>query len=89
MNSDAEFDIYQIKIAGTLDPSWSEWLNRIEIRGESGRKNQPITVLTGRINDQAILRGILCKIWDLNFKVLSVCQIGSTDEEMHQRGIKR
>jgi hypothetical protein len=89
MNPSGEWDVYQIKIAGTLDPSWSEWLGGMEIRSESSSQTGPVTILTGSISDQAILRGILCKIWDLNFKVISVCQTGSADEELDQRGIMK
>jgi hypothetical protein len=72
MEPNQEGDVYQIKIAGALDPSWSEWLGGMEIRSESGSRHLPMTILTGSVSDQAILRGILCKIWDLNFMVISV-----------------
>ncbi len=32
----------------------------------------PITVLTGPVVDQAALRGILNRLWDLNLTVISV-----------------
>jgi hypothetical protein len=86
MNSDAEFDVYQIKIVGTLDPSWSEWLGGLQIKTESQDQNPPLTILTGQISDQTILRGILCKIWDLNFRIISVCQIEPMDEKMYNKG---
>jgi hypothetical protein len=70
-----EGDVYQIKIAGVLDPSWSEWLGGMRMRLESENQNRPFTILTGTITDQTVLRGILCKIWDLNFKVISVQSI--------------
>ena len=82
MDSSKEWGLYQIKIAGTLDPSWSEWLGGLQIKTESHDQNPPLTILTGQISDQTILRGILCKIWDLNFRIMSVCQIEPMDEEM-------
>jgi len=33
---------------------------------------QPITTLTGPVADQAALRGILNKLWDLNLTLLGV-----------------
>jgi hypothetical protein len=89
MDPTEECGFYQIKIAGVIDPNWSEWLSGMEIRSESGAQKPPATILTGEISDQAILRGILCKIWDLNFKVISVCLIKPVDKELDQRGIKR
>jgi hypothetical protein len=82
MDSSKEWGLYQIKIAGTLDPSWSEWLGGLQIKTESQDQNPPLTILTGQISDQTILRGILCQIWDLNFRIMSVCQIEPMDEEM-------
>jgi hypothetical protein len=32
-------------------------------------------VLTGRVADQAALRGILARIWDLNLNVISVIRV--------------
>ena len=89
MDSSTEWDVYQIKIAGLLDPSWSEWLAGMEISSESEGQNPPVTILTGRVSDQTILRGILCKIWDLNFRIISVCQIGPADEQLDERGIMK
>jgi hypothetical protein len=40
----------------------------------------PITTLTGAVADQAELRGILSKIWDLNLMVISVTQIESGEK---------
>ena len=80
MDKIRECDLYRIKVEGILDPSWSEWLGGLAIVPESESQNPAITLLTGRISDQAYLRGMLCKIWDLNFKVISVERIGTEDE---------
>lgn len=65
--------IYQIRIEGYVDPKWSSWLNGLTIAVEDGQ--QPITSLTGLIVDQAKLRGIMNKLWDLNLAVISVKRI--------------
>jgi hypothetical protein len=60
--------LYEIKVEGHLDPSWSSWLDGLTIetlaRGE--------TLLTGPIRDQAALHGLLNKIRDLGLPLLGV-----------------
>jgi hypothetical protein len=76
-----EHTIYQIKIAGRLDEEWSEWFNEMTVTFESN-----ITTLTGAVVDQAALRGILDKIWDLNLMLISIIQIetNTSDESQTQ-----
>lgn len=62
--------LYEVKIRGQLDEVWSDWFEGIEIT--TGEK---MTTLCGEIRDQAALRGILSKIWDLNLIVISVDSI--------------
>jgi len=62
--------VYQIQVRGKLDESWSDWLSGMTITSESG-----ITTLTGPVADQAALRGLLSKIWDLNLTLVSVTRI--------------
>jgi hypothetical protein len=60
--------IYQIKISGRLRDSWSGSFSGLELSHRGDR----CTILTGPITDQVALRGILCRIWDLNLEVLAV-----------------
>jgi hypothetical protein len=62
--------LYEIKLQGRLDKDWSDWL-----AGMSISYNGDITVLRGYVIDQAALRGILTKIWDMNRTVISVKEI--------------
>lgn len=62
--------IYQIKVKGRLDKRWSEWFSDMTIEIESD--NPPITTLTGMVVDQAALRGIISKLWDLDMTVVAV-----------------
>ena len=39
---------------------------------EGVEDNSPTTLLTGPVADQAALRGLLNKIWDLNLSLISV-----------------
>jgi hypothetical protein len=70
-------EIYQIKVEGTLDEKWSDCFNGMTIEFESASDDTSITTLTGPVADQARLRGILSKIWDLNLMVISVSQVKS------------
>ena len=62
--------VYQIQVRGKLDESWSDWLSGMTITSESD-----ITILTGPVADQAALRGLLSKIWDLNLILISATRI--------------
>lgn len=67
--------LYRIKVQGRLDPGWSDWIGELKVHTERERDGYPSTVLTGRIADQAALRGILSRIWDLNLNVISVIRM--------------
>jgi hypothetical protein len=56
-----------------MDKDWSDWLEGMVISHDDD-----ITILRGKLLDQAALRGILSKIWDLNLTVISVRQIRET-----------
>lgn len=74
MTDGCEFDeqgIYEIRGKGILDEKWSDWFDGMTITFESGS-----TTLTGPVADQAALRGILTKIWDLDLTLISVNQKG-------------
>ena len=64
--------VYQIKVWGKLDERWSDWFNGLTVLAES--ENPPITTLIGP-SDQAGLRGILNKLWDLNLTLISVNRV--------------
>lgn len=64
---------YQIQVEGMLDERWSGWFNGLEIRLES--EDPPVTSLSGPIVDQASLRGVLIRIWNLNLSLISVNQV--------------
>jgi hypothetical protein len=67
----AETRPYEIRVRGALGGPWSDWLDGVTLSGETGPPGPGITVLTGRF-DQAALRGLLTRLWDLNLTVLSV-----------------
>lgn len=68
--------IYQLKIAGEMDKSWSDWLGSIQIISESQEDGAVFTTLTVDATDQSALFGILDRIRDLNFELISVTRAG-------------
>lgn len=72
---------YQIKIGGVFRDNWSDWLNGMEIAAVEVSIGTWVTTLVGFVPDQAALRGILCKIWDLNLTVLSVLRMDAQVEK--------
>ncbi|HOU13651.1 MAG TPA: hypothetical protein PKZ84_11090 [Anaerolineae bacterium] len=70
MNEKREF--YHIRVEGYLDPSWSEWLGGLTLTHiENGE-----TLLSGFIEDQTALHGLLNKIRDMNLPLISVERVG-------------
>ncbi len=67
--------IYRITISGTLDANWSKWFSGLTVQCDTAADGTPLTVLTGEVRDQAALRGILNKVWDLNLTLVAVTQI--------------
>jgi len=74
-----ESAVYQIKVKGVLDRTWSDWFNGMAITFEHAGDGPPITTLSGAVADQSRLRGILIKVWDLNLTLISVRQIESEE----------
>jgi hypothetical protein len=64
--------IYQIKIKGILDCSWSDWLGNAQITSDVMEDGTAITTLTLDVPDQAALFGILDRIRDLNLLLINV-----------------
>ncbi|OQY18769.1 MAG: hypothetical protein B6I34_10300 [Anaerolineaceae bacterium 4572_32.1] len=62
--------VYRIRVEGKLDEGWSDWFDGMTVTFESDT-----TTLTGTVADQAALRGILTKIWDLNLTLISVKRV--------------
>ena len=66
---------YEIQVEGELDQSWEEWCSSLTVTLEYTGGQPPTTTLTGAVADQAALRGILCRLWDLNLTIVSVRRI--------------
>ncbi len=68
--------IYQLKVKGKLDQSWSDWLGSIRISSDKQADGSVITTLTVDAIDQSNLFGILDRIRDLNIFLISVTKDG-------------
>jgi hypothetical protein len=74
-----ESAVYRIEVEGTLDERWSDWFSGLAVVAGSEGEGTPVTTLTG-LMDQAALRGILNKVWDLNLTLVSVVPIEGGNE---------
>jgi hypothetical protein len=64
-----EQTIYQIKLRGLLREHWTDWLDGASVYFSNETNRTSITVA---VPDQAALRGILNRLWDLNLTIISV-----------------
>ncbi len=62
---------YQIKVPGHLDANWTEWSESMTITADCDSDGQPVTTLTGTI-DQAALQGLLRRLYSLGLPLISV-----------------
>jgi hypothetical protein len=61
-------EYYEIHIEGDISSRWSNWFAGLDIK--EGSNNE--TILTGELQDQAALHGVLMKIRDLHLVLISV-----------------
>jgi hypothetical protein len=72
---------YRIRVQGRLDQRRSDWFEGMTMGLDKASDDMPITALTGPVADQARLRGILSKLWDLNLTLISVVRIEPPETE--------
>ncbi len=58
----------EIRIKGQLDEHWSEWFEGLTIAHTA----EGDTILSGLVDDQAALHGLLAKLRDLGMSIASV-----------------
>jgi len=76
--------IYEIQVQGELDPGWKEWFDELAVTTGYAGARRPTTTLLGPVADQAALRGMLCKLWDLNLTLISVRRVDAD----HRREVR-
>ncbi len=71
--------VYTIRIVGMLDEKWSARLGGMSVTTTSDQDKQTtVTMLTGRLADQAALLGVLNTLYDYRYPLLSVECLSST-----------
>jgi hypothetical protein len=66
---------YQITVEGKIAPSWSDWLEGMQLTSQKEAIGVQTTTLSGIIVDQTALRGLLNRLWDLNLVLCSIQQV--------------
>ena len=70
--------MYRIQVQGWIDERWEDWFEGITLTHEGTQDDNPVTALTGLVADQAALRSLLARIWDMNLTLASVTRITDT-----------
>jgi hypothetical protein len=65
---------YEIKVTGRLDDRWSDWFSGLKVTETYENHSESVTTLVGTL-DQAALRGVADRIWDLNLVLVSIIPI--------------
>ena len=68
--------VYEIRVEGHLTDRWSDWFDGLAIQAAPNHE----TILTGPIDDQAALLGVLNKIQGLNLSLISVNRLNDRDD---------
>jgi hypothetical protein len=63
---------YRIRVQGFLDKKWSERLGGLRISTSKTGDQKSVTVLQGRVSDQAELAGVLSTLYQRHLTLLSV-----------------
>jgi hypothetical protein len=66
---------YQITVEGKIDSSWSDWFACLSVASYQEPDGMFVTTIHGVLNDQAALRGLLNRLWDLNLEVVSLQRV--------------
>jgi hypothetical protein len=70
--------VYCIKVQGKLGENWASYFEEMDVVFLSDDDN-PITMLTGEMPDQAAVQGVLQKLYNLGFPLISVIQVEPLD----------
>jgi hypothetical protein len=70
---------YRIRARGRLAADWSDWFNGLALQAGQD-EGGPVVTLSGYVQDQSALQGILNKLANLNLKLLGVELVDPADE---------
>ncbi len=72
-NTISEPTFYEIKVQGLLSQEWSKWFEGMTLTAVEDRATGvEFTIISGLVEDQPALHGLLNKIRDLNLPLISV-----------------
>jgi hypothetical protein len=71
---------YEIRVQGSISERWMIWFDGMKIEYEDTDDGSQFTTLSGPLIDQAALRGILTKLWNLNLTLISVSLVDASIE---------
>ena len=63
---------YRIQVQGSINPSWSDRLQGMDISHATSESGLIVTTLTGELPDQTALAGVFNTLHELHLSVLSV-----------------
>ena len=63
---------YRIRAQGHMDDRWSDRLGGMVITRAFTADKQPMTILTGHLEDQGALSGVMNALYNLHMSVFSV-----------------
>ena len=72
---DLKFDgpgFYRIRVQGHLEDTWTERMSGMVITRAFTANKQPMSILIGRLQDQAALAGVMNALYSLHLAVFSV-----------------
>ena len=60
---------------GRIDARWSTWFDGMTLTTETGTRDGTLTVLRGRVVDQAALHGLIARLRDVGLPLISVARV--------------
>jgi hypothetical protein len=72
---DLKFDgpgFYRIRVRGHLEDMWTERMSGLVITRVFTENKQPMSILIGRLQDQAALAGVMNALYSLHLSVFSI-----------------
>ena len=67
---------YQIRVQGSMDLNWSDYVGDMHICPDAVEKDPTVTVLEGRLRDQAALAGVINSLYELHLPILLIRRLG-------------
>jgi hypothetical protein len=67
---------YQIRVQGSMDFNWSDYVGDMHICPDAVENDPTVTVLEGRLRDQAALAGVINSLYELHLPILLIRRLG-------------